>query len=64
MQTINVRQEPTALILGLPAFGRRLYATDKGLDHPTPPAADPTKTGSKTPPKPEPAKAPEPGKKV
>jgi hypothetical protein len=40
MQTIAMHQEPSALVLGMPAFGGKLYATQPGVDHPTPPAPD------------------------
>jgi hypothetical protein len=63
MQTITVHQEPSAVVLGMPDFGPGLYAHDKGVDHPTPPAPDPRKTGSKPPPAPAPTKVPEPDKK-
>lgn len=54
MQTIAVHQEPSAVVLGISDFGPKLYATDPGVDHPTPPAPDPRKTGNKPPPAPDP----------
>jgi hypothetical protein len=36
------------------AFEPKLYATDKGVDHPTPPAPDPRQTGKKPAPAPDP----------
>lgn len=51
MQTITRNHEPTAAFPAMAGFGPALYATDPGIDHPTPPAADPTKTGAKPNPK-------------
>jgi hypothetical protein len=53
MQTIAMHQEPSALVLGMPAFGGKLYATQPGVDHPTPPAPD---RGGKKKPKAAPKK--------
>jgi hypothetical protein len=52
MQAISTQHEPSAAVLGIPGFGQMLYATDPGLDHPTPPAPDRGKSGSKPKPKP------------
>ena len=49
MQTIAMHQEPSAMVLGMPAFGGKLYATQPGVDHPTPPAPDRGKGGKAKP---------------
>ena len=54
MQTI-VHQEPSAVLSGMSTFGPTLYATDPGVDHPTPPAPDRGQTGGKAKPKRKPA---------
>jgi hypothetical protein len=59
MQTNALHQESSAVVPGMLAFGPTLYATDKGVDHPTPPAPDPRQTGNK----PKPAPDPKTGKK-
>jgi hypothetical protein len=53
MQTITTHQEPSTLVLGMPTFGEKLYATQPGVDHPTPPAPD---RGGKKKPKAAPKK--------
>jgi hypothetical protein len=53
MQTIAMHQEPSVMVLGIPAFGGKLYATQPGVDHPTPPAPD---RGGKKKPKAAPKK--------
>jgi len=40
MQTISVHQEPITVVPRMFSFEPKLYATDKGIDHPTPPAPD------------------------
>jgi hypothetical protein len=54
MQTIATHYGPSAAVLGIPEFGQTLYATDPGIDHPTPPAPDRGKSGSKPKPKAKP----------
>jgi hypothetical protein len=49
VQIIAVQQAPSPVVLGMPAYRSKLYAVDKGVDHPTPPAPD---RGSKAKPKP------------
>lgn len=40
MQTIATHPEASTAVLGMLAFGPTLYATNPGVDHPTPPAPD------------------------
>lgn len=49
MQMIAMHQEPNAMVLGMPAFGEKLFATQPGVDHPTPPAPDRGKGGKSKP---------------
>lgn len=53
MQTIAMNQGASAMVLGMPPFGGKLYATQPGVDHPTPPAPD---RGGKKKPKATPKK--------